>query len=71
MIPELRHQLLSLGNQYTYNLVKQLLGLTHIADLVDRAIVDNPPLIIKEGGLTKDGYNEELDELRYIHENGK
>ena len=28
-------------------------------------------MTIKEGGLIKDGYNEELDELRYIRENGK
>lgn len=71
VIPELKHQLLSLDNQYTYSLAEQLLDLTHITDLIDQAIVDNPPLTIKEGGLIKDGYNEELDELRYIRENGK
>ncbi len=71
VIPELKHQLLSLDNQYTNSLAEQLLDLTHITDLIDQAIVDNPPLTIKEGGLIKDGYNEELDELRYIRENGK
>ena len=71
VIPELKHQLLSLDNQYTHSLAEQLLDLTHITDLIDQAIVDNPPLTIKEGGLIKDGYNEELDELRYIRENGK
>lgn len=71
VIPELKHQLLSLDNPYTTSLAEQLLDLTHITDLIDEAIVDNPPLTIKEGGLIKTGYNEELDELRYIRENGK
>lgn len=71
VIPELKHQLLSLDNPYTTLLAEQLLDLTHITDLIDEAIVDNPPLTIKEGGLIKTGYNEELDELRYIRENGK
>ena len=36
-----------------------------------KRIIDNPPLPIKEGGIIKEGYNKELDELRYIRENGK
>lgn len=71
VIPELKHQLLSLGNIHTDALANQLLDLSHITDLIDQAIIDNPPLTIKEGGLIKDGYNQELDELRYLRENGK
>lgn len=71
VIPELRHQLLSLDTPYMNELAKQLVDLSHITDLIDQAIVDNPPLTIKEGGIIKDGYNKELDELRYIKENGK
>lgn len=71
VIPELKHQLLSLENTYTTKLAQQLVDLSHITDLIDQAIVDNPPLAIKEGGLIKDGYHKELDELRYIRENGK
>ncbi|MEG0592091.1 MAG: DNA mismatch repair protein MutS [Coprobacillus sp.] len=71
VVPELKHQLLSLEHQYTNKLAEQLIDLTHITDLIDQAVIDNPPLTLKEGGLIKDGYNEELDELRYIRENGK
>ncbi len=39
--------------------------------MIDQAIIDNPPLTLKEGGIIKKGYNEELDELRYMRENGK
>lgn len=71
VIPELKYQLLSLDYPYTNELAHQLVDLGHITELVDKAIVDNPPITLKEGGLIKEGYNEELDELRYIRENGK
>lgn len=37
-----------------------------LVDLLERAIVDEPPLVIREGGFIKDGYNEELDQYRHI-----
>ena len=36
-----------------------------------KAVVDNPPLTIKEGGIIKDGFNEELDNIRIAKHNGK
>lgn len=36
------------------------------ADLIERAIKDNPPMLIRDGGIIADGYNLELDELRRI-----
>ena len=71
VIPELKHQLLSLDYPYINELANQLVDLSHITDAIDHAIIDNPPLTIKEGGLIKEGYNSELDELRYIRDNGK
>ncbi len=38
--------------------------------LIGQAIADNPPLSVKEGGVIRDGYNAELDELRSIMTNG-
>lgn len=37
-----------------------------LADLLDQAIVDNPPVVIRDGGVLKSGYNQELDELREL-----
>lgn len=71
VVPELKHQLLSLDYPYTNELANQLIDLSHITDVIDQAIIENPPLTLKEGGLIKEGYNQELDELRYIRENGK
>ncbi|MDD3267430.1 MAG: DNA mismatch repair protein MutS [Burkholderiales bacterium] len=41
-----------------------------IAVLLQDAILDEPNLIIREGGVIRDGYNEELDYLRNIQKNG-
>ncbi len=39
--------------------------------LIDAAIVDDPPFSVREGGMIRDGYNEELDDLRSIMTDGK
>jgi DNA mismatch repair protein MutS len=36
------------------------------ADLLERAVIDAPPVLIRDGGVIKPGYNEELDELRAL-----
>ena len=40
-------------------------------DLLDKAIYEEPPITLKEGYLIKDGYNNELDELKSIRKGGK
>ena len=42
-----------------------------IVDRIQNALVDDPPAKISEGGLIRDGYSEELDELRTIAQEGK
>ncbi len=39
--------------------------------MIDEAVAENPPFLIREGGILKDGYNEDVDQLRYIMTNGK
>jgi len=39
--------------------------------LIESAIVENPPFVLREGGVIADGYNAELDELRAISREGK
>ena len=45
--------------------------LFEISDLVEKALVDEPPVTAKEGGIIRDGFNEELDRLRHIINGGK
>ena len=40
-----------------------------LADLLARAIIDNPPAVIRDGGVLKTGYDAELDELQAMSEN--
>ena len=42
-----------------------------LVDEISRAIVDDPPFILRDGGIIRDGYNAELDELRSISREGK
>lgn len=45
--------------------------LTDIFTLVSESIIDDPPTSIKEGGMIKEGYSKELDEMRYTSIKGK
>ncbi|HFE53844.1 MAG TPA: DNA mismatch repair protein MutS, partial [Bacteroidetes bacterium] len=45
--------------------------LAELADEIGRALVEDPPLLVTEGGLIREGYNEELDDLRRTARAGK
>ncbi|MFH1029662.1 MAG: DNA mismatch repair protein MutS [bacterium] len=47
------------------------LKLEGIIELIENKILDDPPVIITEGGIIKEGHNSQLDELRKISEGGK
>ncbi|HEY6166943.1 MAG TPA: DNA mismatch repair protein MutS, partial [Verrucomicrobiae bacterium] len=52
-------------------LATQLTELPELVELLARAIVDEPPLAVKEGGMIRDGFSVELDELRSAQRDGK
>ncbi|MBI3880073.1 MAG: DNA mismatch repair protein MutS [Verrucomicrobia bacterium] len=52
-------------------LTAELHELPHLVELLARAIVDEPPLAVKEGGLIRDGFDANLDELRNATRGGK
>ncbi len=70
-IPLLKSMVENLPNEAMKRLANKLEPCEEITDLLERAIVDNPPLSIKEGNIISDGYNEELDRYRYASRNGK
>jgi DNA mismatch repair protein MutS len=53
------------------NLTAQLAEAPDLVELIGRAIVDEPPLAVKEGGMIRDGFSAELDELRNAQRGGK
>ena len=52
-------------------LAAEITELPALIELLERAIMDEPPLAIKEGGLIRDGFSPELDELRDASRGGK
>lgn len=53
------------------SILERLGSFDSLVDLISRAIVDEPPVTIKEGGLIRDHYHEELDTLRLASRDGK
>ncbi len=45
--------------------------LEDIVGLVENAIMEEPPISVKDGGVIRDGFNEELDNLRHVMNNGQ
>ena len=45
--------------------------LDELVNLVENAIMDEPPISVKDGGVIKEGFNKELDSLRHIMNNGR
>lgn len=71
VIPTLRNQLLETTSPRLNQLGEKLDVCNDIYRLIDQAIVDDPPVSVKEGGLIKEGYDEELDRLKGIQQKGK
>ena len=53
------------------NIIQKLGDFGDVVALLTRAIVDEPPLSVREGGMIKEGYNEKLDELKKMSLHGK
>ena len=65
VLPMIKKKIEDLGFNYDINTHEKL------CELLDNAIVDNPPISVKEGYMIKEGYSSELDELRNIRSGGK
>ena len=63
-IPHIKQALSELNVPFASELLEQIPNLDDLTDLIERSLIDNPPLSIKEGGFIKDGYNETLDDIR-------
>lgn len=64
ILPELKEKLKELNNSHTTFLSNEIDALEEFHTLLSNAITDDPPLTIKEGGIIKEGYNNELDEIK-------
>ncbi len=70
-LPDLKAVLANAKSDLLSTLYKELDTLDDIFQLINISIIDDPPVTIKEGGIIKKGYNEEVDKLIDVTENGK
>ncbi|CEG26881.1 DNA mismatch repair protein MutS [Bacillus sp. B-jedd] len=70
-IPALHEILSRITGEEMKALSEKLDHCEEIVDLLEQAIVDNPPLSVKEGNIIRDGYNIQLDQYRDASRNGK
>ncbi|MCD7838630.1 MAG: DNA mismatch repair protein MutS [Clostridiales bacterium] len=59
------------GSTLLSDICQRLDALEELTDLIDRAMVDEPPFTVREGGLIRDGYSEDVDYLRNVMAHGK
>jgi DNA mismatch repair protein MutS len=68
-LPQLQGAMAELDAPHLSELAVNIRTYPELADLLARAIIDNPPAVIRDGGVLKTGYDAELDELQSISEN--
>jgi len=68
-LPELQNAMAELEAPHLARLAAITGTYPELASLLERAIIDNPPAVIRDGGVLKPGYDSELDELLAISEN--
>ena len=71
MLPHIKYIMKSLQSPLLVQLQEELDELADLFALVDAAIVEEPPISIRDGGFIKEGYNEEVDRLRQAKTEGK
>lgn len=70
-LPEIKSMIKNSRSKMLRNLYEELDSLEDIYELIDKAIVDDPPILVTEGGVIKMGYNTEIDELKTAMTQGK
>lgn len=70
-VPEVKKIIENCSSKLIRELYCSLDELQDVYIMLDESIIEDPPLSVKDGGIIKDGYNKEVDELREIKTNGK
>ena len=71
MIPHIRNIIKDFKSPLFVDIFNRLDPLEDVAKLIEDSIAEEPPLTIREGGIIREGYNEEIDKLRSAKSDGK
>ena len=69
-LPEIKSLISNIKSDYIKEIHDSLDVLSDIAELLSRAIVDDPPFSVREGGMIRGGFNADIDYYRSVKENG-
>ncbi len=69
ILPDLQTILGNIESTQIKELAREISVYPVLAELLESAVIDNPPVIIRDGGVIKEGYDKELDELRSLSNN--
>lgn len=69
LLPQLQAGLHSFQSTHLQQLARGISEYPELADLLHRAIIESPPVVMREGGVIADGFDAELDELRSLSAN--
>jgi DNA mismatch repair protein MutS len=70
-VPEINLHLADSRSLLLQVLAENIFELPELANLIDRAVADEPPLNLADGGVIRDGFSSDLDDLRQISRSGK
>jgi len=68
-LPHLQQLLNAIPTEFLTGLQQRMAEFPAMETLLDKAVTENPPVVIRDGGVIAEGYDEELDELRAISSN--
>lgn len=71
ILPDVKKMLSGISSGALKDIADGMDELGDIYELIDKSIEENPPFVVREGGMIKSGYNADVDQLRYIMSNGK
>ena len=71
MLPHIKAVLSGFQKELLTEIYEDIEGLEDIYSLIDAAIVEEPPLLVREGGIIKDGFHEDIDMFRNAKRDGK
>ena len=70
-VPRIRTVLTDVQAPLLRSLIAELDDLADVRDLIERTLVDGPPVLARDGGFTRDGIDAELDDLKTISRSGR
>ena len=71
MLPHIKFLIMNLDSELIKEIYNDMDDLSDIFNLISSAIVDEPPITLKEGGIIREGYNGQVDKLRKSKSEGK